>query len=262
MRRVVGAPNDHTIQELNHPPAKGGNPTMGQLERYGLYVLVLVIFLILGVAIWGGDPASGTNPISASGTAMSVSGKPEAAGDNRSLSDLYRSQFVDSGDQFEDLPIAGGAKPAAERGARESSKGEPASSPATTPTPNPAVADGLYEMRDDTLWDVAVREYGDGTQWTRVQAANPELDPKRLRKGQRIVLPPRLADATSATSATSKPTETAARTHKVLEGQYPSTIAKMYYGDEKYADLIMKANGITDARKMRAGTVLTIPPRD
>ena len=29
---------------------------MGQLERYGLYVLCLVIFLILGVAIWGSDP--------------------------------------------------------------------------------------------------------------------------------------------------------------------------------------------------------------
>ena len=29
---------------------------MGQLERYGLYVLVVVIFLILGVAIWGEDP--------------------------------------------------------------------------------------------------------------------------------------------------------------------------------------------------------------
>ena len=26
---------------------------MGQLERYGLYVLCLVIFLILGIAIWG-----------------------------------------------------------------------------------------------------------------------------------------------------------------------------------------------------------------
>ena len=31
---------------------------MGQLERYGLYVLCLVIFLILGVAIWGGDPVA------------------------------------------------------------------------------------------------------------------------------------------------------------------------------------------------------------
>ena len=29
---------------------------MGQLEKYGLYVLCLVIFLILGVTIWG-DPA-------------------------------------------------------------------------------------------------------------------------------------------------------------------------------------------------------------
>ena len=26
---------------------------MGQLEKYGLYVLVVVIVLILGVAIWG-----------------------------------------------------------------------------------------------------------------------------------------------------------------------------------------------------------------
>ena len=30
---------------------------MGQLEKYGLYVLCLVIFLILGVAMWGDPPS-------------------------------------------------------------------------------------------------------------------------------------------------------------------------------------------------------------
>ena len=30
---------------------------MGQLEKYGLYVLCLVIFLILGVTLWGGGDA-------------------------------------------------------------------------------------------------------------------------------------------------------------------------------------------------------------
>ena len=32
---------------------------MGQLERYGIYVLSLIIFLILGIAIWGDDPGAG-----------------------------------------------------------------------------------------------------------------------------------------------------------------------------------------------------------
>ena len=38
---------------------------MGQLERYGLYVLCIVIFLILGVALWGGDPVLPAPPSSA-----------------------------------------------------------------------------------------------------------------------------------------------------------------------------------------------------
>ena len=40
---------------------------MGQLEKYGLYVLCLVIFLILGVTIWGGGdlPPPGKNSTAA-----------------------------------------------------------------------------------------------------------------------------------------------------------------------------------------------------
>src|SRR5262249_18440166 len=47
---------------------------MGQLEKYGLYVLCLVIFLILGVAIWGGDPATPTG-----GKELNKGSGPQAA---------------------------------------------------------------------------------------------------------------------------------------------------------------------------------------
>ena len=54
---------------------------MGQLEKYGLYVLCLVIFLILGVAIWGGDAApvhAGNSPL-AGNVAAPPGGNPAPA---------------------------------------------------------------------------------------------------------------------------------------------------------------------------------------
>ena len=51
---------------------------MGQLEKYGLYVLCLVIFLILGVAIWG-------EPVSAQGRAITSVGQQPAVGQSQNL---------------------------------------------------------------------------------------------------------------------------------------------------------------------------------
>src|SRR5262245_54283598 len=51
---------------------------MGQLEKYGLYVLCLVIFLILGVTIWGGGEVP-ANPGRTTSAAIHAPGSPPAA---------------------------------------------------------------------------------------------------------------------------------------------------------------------------------------
>jgi nucleoid-associated protein YgaU len=40
-----------------------------------------------------------------------------------------------------------------------------------------------------TLWALAVKYYGDGTQWTKISAANGNIDPKKLQEGKTLVIP-------------------------------------------------------------------------
>jgi len=45
--------------------------------------------------------------------------------------------------------------------------------------------------RGDTLMAIAAHRYGDASQWRVIARENPEADPRRLRVGQEIKLPPR-----------------------------------------------------------------------
>lgn len=40
-----------------------------------------------------------------------------------------------------------------------------------------------------TLWALAVKYYGDGSQWTKISAANGNIDPKKLREGMVLTIP-------------------------------------------------------------------------
>ncbi len=51
---------------------------------------------------------------------------------------------------------------------------------------------GTYIIQHgDTLMTIATQVYGDVSLWSAIAEANPEADPKRLRVGQVIKLPPR-----------------------------------------------------------------------
>jgi nucleoid-associated protein YgaU len=45
--------------------------------------------------------------------------------------------------------------------------------------------------RGDTLSAIATRVYGNGSQWSIISEANPDLDPKRLSVGHALMLPDR-----------------------------------------------------------------------
>ena len=44
---------------------------------------------------------------------------------------------------------------------------------------------------NDSLWKIARTHYGDGERWGEIAAANSGVDPKRLRPGARLELPPK-----------------------------------------------------------------------
>jgi 5'-nucleotidase len=43
--------------------------------------------------------------------------------------------------------------------------------------------------KGDTYWDLAVKYYGDGTQWKKIANANPGEEPRRLLVGATLKIP-------------------------------------------------------------------------
>ncbi|HEX3358110.1 MAG TPA: LysM peptidoglycan-binding domain-containing protein [Tepidisphaeraceae bacterium] len=65
----------------------------------------------------------------------------------------------------------------------------------STPTPvaasgASAIGSGSYTVKHgDTLYSIAKSRYGSGKEYTKIVAANPGLEPSKLRVGQTITIP-------------------------------------------------------------------------
>ncbi len=73
----------------------------------------------------------------------------------------------------------------------------PAASEPATPEPAPAAAEAGQPaetshvvVAGDTLWDLAVKAYGDGTRWREIAEANSAYRPRRLPIGATLQIPP------------------------------------------------------------------------
>ena len=245
---------------------------MGQLERYGLYVLCLVIFLILGVAIWGGDG----EPVNAGGRAAlrnGNGGKTEVAENNGKPlpSDDERLDDFENYLRERENKAARAHKVAADMfqnadtpnaDDQGSGKGNRATPPPDV-TPKPArkvlrthvVADG------ETLGSIAQRYLGNAGLWHKILAINSGVSERNLKLGTALKIPERPTMSPSKKS----PNKTATvRTYKVRKNDSPWSIACKHYGlknASKYTDAIMKLNNIANARDIREGTILKLPPR-
>ena len=61
--------------------------------------------------------------------------------------------------------------------------------PVAEPVPTAGAGGSYTVQRGDTLWSIAQRTYGDGKRYHDIVAANPGLEPTKLRVGQSITLP-------------------------------------------------------------------------
>lgn len=81
---------------------------------------------------------------------------------------------------------------------------EPTSSPTMSPTPEPTEepeevmeeqvetdieGESYTVVAGDTLWDIAVRAYGDGHRWTDIASANELVNPNLIHPGNVFILP-------------------------------------------------------------------------
>ncbi len=66
----------------------------------------------------------------------------------------------------------------------------PVQPPISAGTPSGPSAGGTYTVKHgDTLFHIAAVSYGSGGQWKKIAAANPGVDPKHLKVGQKLIIP-------------------------------------------------------------------------
>lgn len=119
--------------------------------------------------------------------------------------------------------------------------------------------------RNDSLWKIAVKFYGQGDSWRTIYNDNKAVikNPSRLYAGQRLMI--RLPGATSAVQETpvskAPVAVTIENTYIVQKGDMLWRIADKIYGDGKLWTVIYEANkdSIKSPECIRAGQVLNIP---
>lgn len=255
---------------------------MGQLEKYGLYVLCLVIFMILGVALWG-DPSTvaaerggrrDAAPISAPGT----TGPKEGPKTPQNIAGVNLDELLGSGKD-------GGKGPAPRNDVQGGNGGnKPADQPAPVvaldtkrPVYTIKAGDSFETIARTQLKDVGLRDL--------VMQLNPDVLPNRMRLGKEIVLPsaaeigarkmvkeatvdkaPPKVDGKSpeTKSPETKPVAPIAaegRVYTVKKGDTLLGIAQAELGSQKRLAELMAANPGVEPAKLRQGQKLKLPKK-
>ncbi len=247
---------------------------MGQLEKYGLYVLCLVIFLILGVTIWGEDAP--VVPAAKQQTLATSSGKPAGPASAAQPSSLGNALDLLLGDDPKPPPKNAGRAPAdggdtgTELAADRGAPPPPAAAPSDPPKdqPPPAAATVVYTVqKGDTFESLARKKLGTATAWREIQRLNPTIEPQRLRAGDEIVLPTTAALAARASArgaVLGKPLAEAPagkRLYTVKKGDNYERIARAELGSSRRWKEVHELNPQVDPAKLQLGMRLRLPAK-
>ena len=251
---------------------------MGQLEKYGLYVLCLVIFLILGVAIMG-EPAAA---YSHDGGAATSQDQAEEAGMNRtasaavSLGDLQalmgpaprpvsagpRPEVGSREDEGDRMRDGGGANDRANDGANPEPESSRESRPESLPerAVEPPATRQMHVIRaGDTLSEIAQKRLGSARFVSLLEKLNPGVRPERLPLGKQLQLPS-VAELALA-SGPSKGLEAGSVTYRIKRGDTLEGLAKSRLGDARRVRDIKRLNPTVDPTRLRIGQIVYLPAR-
>jgi nucleoid-associated protein YgaU len=222
---------------------------MGQLERYGLYVLCLVIFLILGVAIWG-DGADASSGTSTAGVIQKTDKRLKT--EEEKLDEFNEFLRKQKNDEIKNQDDARGLfEPVNDDDAKEKKKED------TPPVPPTPIALRTHTVKkNDNLEAISLRYLGKKNLWRKILAINPDASERRLKLGMVLKIPHRGSSA--------KPIRTApgGRFYTVRKGDNAWKIAKRHYGESKameYAERILELNAIEHAGALIPGTKISLP---
>ena len=263
---------------------------MGQLEKYGLYVLCLVIFLILGVTIWGdpaGQPPGQRNEsvpirVSAGNAQLGRGELPDLSGvgGNRAGPDsglgmvdslLMPEKPIQLPKNTVSAPVAKDA-PVVDSGLRNTldrnGNGEDgggakstADDPRNKPAPQPVAVTREYTVRKgDTLGLIAQKQLGSVRHLDRLRALNPGIG-DNLSIGQVLILSARDGDSSKGVVNASVVTKSSAehRTYTISKGDSFDRIARVELGSSARAKEIIGLNPNVDPLRLQPGMKVKLP---
>lgn len=232
---------------------------MGQLEKYGLYVMCLVIFLILGVTLWG-EPANATRTASRQQAAVveGASGPMEASFRGRTgretLDALLRPESRPTPEPQPETPQP-------ETPPQPTQDPQPTTSVSPEPAPvlsRPATT--TYKIKKgDTLGLIAQRQLGSARLVGRIKELNPGVDENKLQIGKPLILPPRAEEAPKQESPNKAVASGAYRTYRVRKGDSLEKIAQSQLGSRSRWVDVRKMNPNVDPRRMQIGGTIKLP---
>ncbi|MEC9476422.1 MAG: LysM peptidoglycan-binding domain-containing protein [Planctomycetota bacterium] len=124
----------------------------------------------------------------------------------------------------------------------------------------PEAVDADYDSwvvrRGDSLWKIAGEVLGDSRRMAEIVAANPRIDPDKLKEGQVLRVPRTVRREVIPRQ------ESDSLVHTVRAGETLVSIARQHYGVPHWA-LIQSANTklLSDPDQLRIGMRIKIPPR-
>ncbi|MBI5725122.1 MAG: LysM peptidoglycan-binding domain-containing protein [Planctomycetes bacterium] len=124
----------------------------------------------------------------------------------------------------------------------------------------------VVKSGDQGFWGIAEKQYGNGKYMTLIEKANPEANPHSLKIGQKLLLPPKPAEAVAAGGTTAgtgtTPVPAGSTSYVVKEDDTRGLwgIAEKQYGNGQLWTLIQQANNNIEASKLKPGMTLVIPP--
>jgi nucleoid-associated protein YgaU len=273
---------------------------MSALEKFGILVILVLVVIIGVVAIWGvggSGVEDGALGEGAEGDYVAVA--PEPGGDKL-------PPWPDNGSATATLdpvsaPVVGapvGMTPVAPPTVNAQPL-PPVPAPTVSTVPPAASGTRSYTVvSGDTLTRIAKEQLGDGNLWRSIQDMNPGLDPRRMRTGQKILLPesnrggtvasapanpapappvsaptvrgwqpnpadgPTLSGGTAAGTAagTTAPASTVrSEEYEVLKGETLSSISSKRLGKASDWYRILELNPGLDPKRLRAGQRIQVP---
>jgi len=252
---------------------------MGQLEKYGLYVLCLLIFLILGVTLWGsGEVAARENGsrnranhlnATAEKTGGATVGNASVRGEGRSTASLPDFRALLRPNAVPEDPVvaprndgAGGQTPASvamDDGAASVAERRPGDSRESVAS-SPAAERSSHVIKSgDNFESIALQYFGDRLLRVEIARLNPRLDPRRLQLGKVVLLPTESEVEKFQAKRNRSRKVAAGNRYTIVRGDTFEGIAVRELGSRKRTGEIRQLNPGVDPSSLKIGSTIRLP---